>query len=70
MPCTHMKKLYQLVEQYDMKLGSSDLIRIVCPHCQMEETCPDRLMGEIDDQDEQEAEDGKVQHPPANQEDR
>ena len=51
MPCTHMKKLYQLVDQYDMKLASSDLIRVLCPHCQVEETCPSRMMDEpeIDD---------------------
>jgi len=47
MPCNHIKELYQLVDQYDMKLASSDPIRILCPLCNKEETCPDRLMDEI-----------------------
>ncbi len=50
MPCNHIKELYQLVDQYDMKLASSDPIRILCPLCDKEETCPDRMMDELDEE--------------------
>lgn len=40
MPCEHLKQLYDLCNKHDLQLSSSDVIRIVCPHCEVEETCP------------------------------
>lgn len=40
MPCEHLKQLYELCNEHELRLSSSDVIRIVCPHCQVEETCP------------------------------
>lgn len=44
MICTHLRELYQLCETHNLRLGGSDLIRIVCRQCQLEETCPSVLM--------------------------
>ncbi|MEZ6060782.1 MAG: hypothetical protein R3C19_10495 [Planctomycetaceae bacterium] len=48
MVCTHLKDLYQLCETHDLRLGGSDLIRIICRQCEQEETCPSVLMEEYD----------------------
>jgi hypothetical protein len=40
MTCVHLKQLYQLCDKYHLKLSSSDLIRITCPECGLQETCP------------------------------
>ncbi|MFO1043212.1 MAG: hypothetical protein U0941_15575 [Planctomycetaceae bacterium] len=48
MVCTHLKELYVLCEQHDLRLGGSDLIRIVCRQCGNVETCPSVLMDEYD----------------------
>ncbi|MEQ9407421.1 MAG: hypothetical protein RIK87_06820 [Fuerstiella sp.] len=48
MVCSHLKELYQLCETNDLRLGSSDLIRIVCRQCNQQETCPSVLMDEYD----------------------
>lgn len=47
MTCVHLKELYHLVEKFDIKLGSSDLIRITCPQCGVQETCPAKHMDEF-----------------------
>ncbi len=53
MVCTHLRELYQLCETNQMRLGGSDLIRVVCKQCDQEETCPSVLMDEYDaNQDE------------------
>jgi hypothetical protein len=44
MSCKHLKELYELCGKHDIKLSSSDLIRIVCPKCGIEETCPSILV--------------------------
>jgi hypothetical protein len=44
MSCKHLKELYELCRTHDLKLSSSDLIRIVCPQCGVEETCPSILV--------------------------
>lgn len=59
MVCTHLKELYVLCEQHDLRLGGSDLIRIVCRQCGHVETCPSVLM---DEYDSRESDDG---NPPA-----
>ncbi len=48
MICTHLKQLYQLCEDNQLRLASSDLIRIVCHQCEETETCPSMLVDEYD----------------------
>jgi len=48
MTCVHLRELYQLCKQNDLKLGGSDLIRIVCKQCGEQEVCPSILMNEYD----------------------
>jgi len=43
MPCKHLKELYEVCEQHQLKLSSMDLIRLVCPQCGVEEVCPSVL---------------------------
>ena len=50
----HLKELYQLCETNQLRLGSSDLIRVVCGQCNEEETCPSVLMEEYDSPERQE----------------
>lgn len=52
MICNHLKKLYQLCEDNQLRLASSDLIRVVCRQCDEEETCPSMLMDQYDAQQE------------------
>ena len=40
MTCIHLQELYRTCEQYHVRLSSSDLIRIVCPQCGVQEVCP------------------------------
>ena len=44
MSCVHLRQLYQLCQQHELRLGSSDLIRIVCDQCGEQEVCPSNLM--------------------------
>jgi len=48
MPCEHLKQLYDLCNKHELQLSSSDLIRIMCPHCQVEEICPSVYMVEYE----------------------
>jgi len=48
MVCTHLRELYELCEQHQIRLGGTDLIRIVCKQCEQDETCPSTLMDEYD----------------------
>jgi hypothetical protein len=48
MVCSHLRELYDLCEKHQLRLGSSDLIRVVCKQCNQEETCPSVLMDEYD----------------------
>ncbi len=48
MVCTHLKDLYQLCETHHLRLGGSDLIRVICRQCEQEETCPSVLMEQYD----------------------
>ncbi|GAG77269.1 unnamed protein product [marine sediment metagenome] len=49
MTCTHLQQLYQLCQQNDLKLSSSDLIHVVCKQCDKEEVCPSTLAEEYDE---------------------
>jgi len=48
MVCTHLRELYTLCEEHEIRLGGSDLIRLVCKQCDEDETCPSTLMAEYD----------------------
>ena len=40
MTCVHLKELYRICQQHELKLTSGDLIHIVCPTCGLSEVCP------------------------------
>ena len=40
MACIHLRKLYQLCQIGSVRLSSSDLIRIVCRQCGVQDVCP------------------------------
>ena len=48
MPCTHLQHLYEYCRTHDLKLSSSDLIRIICPQCGVDEVCPSLIAAEYD----------------------
>jgi hypothetical protein len=50
MSCVHLKQLYDLCVQQDLKIGGTDLVRLVCKQCGEEEACPTLLMEEYEAQ--------------------
>jgi hypothetical protein len=64
MTCKHLKELYEICQTHRLKLSSSDLIRMVCPQCGVEEVCPSVLVEEYEmrhkESGEEPAEDGQV----------
>jgi hypothetical protein len=48
MTCVHLQQLYRLCQDHDLKLGSSDLIHIVCNQCGVQDVCPSMLTDEYD----------------------
>ena len=48
MTCVHLQQLYRLCRDHDLKLGSSDLIHIVCNQCGVQDVCPSMLSDEYD----------------------
>jgi len=50
MTCVHLKQLYDLCVKEDLKLGGTDLIRIVCNQCGEQDVCPSMLMEEYEAQ--------------------
>lgn len=61
MPCKHLHELIELCERNQIKLSSSDLIHMVCPHCNVEEECPSTLYDEYDASHQDADEDGKAE---------
>ena len=47
-PCIHLKQLYQLCQESQLKLSSSDLIHVICSQCEKEEVCPSVLMADYE----------------------
>ena len=56
MTCIHLKELYEICQSHNLKLSSTDLIRIVCPQCGVEEECPSLLFEEYEAKHAQEDE--------------
>ena len=50
MPCRHLHQLFDVCREHNLKLSSSDLIRIVCPECGISEECPSVLCDEYESQ--------------------
>ncbi len=48
MTCKHLKQLYDYCQNHNLRLSSTDLIRIVCPQCGVEEVCPSVLYDEYE----------------------
>ena len=48
MTCQHLKQLYNYCQTHNLRLSSTDLIRIVCPQCGVEEVCPSVLSEEYE----------------------
>ncbi len=48
MTCVHLQQLFQLCKENDLKIASSDLIRVVCRQCDEQEVCPSVLSEEYD----------------------
>jgi len=53
-----MHELIEMCEKNNLKLSSSDLIRMVCPSCGVEEECPSTLCDEYDATHQDGEEDG------------
>lgn len=48
MTCTHLRQLFQLCREHDMKIAGSDLVRVVCNQCGVQEVCPSTWADEYD----------------------
>lgn len=48
MTCVHLRQLYKLCEENDLKLSSSDLIRVACSQCGEQEVCPSTMTDEYE----------------------
>ena len=48
MSCKHLQELYAMCARNNVKLSSTDLIRVVCSECGVEEECPSLLCAEYD----------------------
>lgn len=57
-PCMHLQQLYALCEQHGLKLSSSEVIRLVCPSCGLEDCCPDNLLAEYEQRHGEERQNG------------
>lgn len=40
MTCTHLKEISRVCEDNGLKLGRTDLVRVVCGECGEQEVCP------------------------------
>ena len=48
MTCVHLRQLFELCGEHEIKLSSSDLVHVVCKQCQKEEVCPSVLFEEYE----------------------
>ena len=54
MSCKHLRELYEMCLRNNVKLSSTDLIRVVCSQCGVEEQCPSLLCRDYDARHERE----------------
>jgi hypothetical protein len=47
MICVHLKELFQLCQENEIRLSSSDMVRVVCTQCGVHEVCPSALTSEF-----------------------
>jgi hypothetical protein len=64
MACIHLQQLVKLCEQHEIKLSSSDLIRMMCSQCGEQEVCPSNLMDEYDARESHQLEQKKLAEKP------
>jgi hypothetical protein len=57
MPCRHLRELFEVCREHQLRLSSSDLIRIVCPACGVSEECPSVLCEEYENRHRDDKED-------------
>ncbi len=48
MTCVHLRQLFDLCQEHELKISSSDLVRVVCQQCNEQEVCPSTLTDEYD----------------------
>lgn len=48
MTCVHLKELYQLCQENNLRFSGSDLVHIVCQECGEQEVCPSVLTDEYE----------------------
>ena len=48
MTCKHLRQLFQLCDENELRFSSSDLVHIVCKQCEEVEVCPSILSDEYD----------------------
>ena len=48
MSCKHLKELYELCLRNHVQISSTDLVRMVCAECGVEEECPSLLCRDYD----------------------
>lgn len=48
MACVHLNQLFQLCQDSQVRLSSTDLIHLVCKQCEKVEVCPSILYEEYD----------------------
>ncbi|HTN74977.1 MAG TPA: hypothetical protein VL096_07010 [Pirellulaceae bacterium] len=46
MTCVHLRKLYELCQQSEIRITSLDMVHVVCHQCGQKEVCPSMLMDE------------------------
>lgn len=60
MVCEHLRQLYQLCLDQQIRLSGSDLIHVVCKQCGRQEVCPSTLRDEHEeDAESQKPADGR-----------
>ena len=48
MTCEHLRQLFQLCQKNELKISSSEVVRVMCTQCQQIEVCPSMLTDEYD----------------------
>lgn len=48
MPCVHLRKLYQLCQQHEIRIGTLDMVRLTCNQCNIKDVCPSVLVDEFE----------------------